>query len=488
MPTNVDSDHTPASGRRTLQALSGPWLIFALVGTSAVAVWAATQWRPRSGSAPDTGPVLTGTITRRDLTVTVTEQGTLESQENTQIKCKVRGENVIIWVIESGSIVKAGDDLVRLDTLALEDDIAERTKVAHLTRSGAERAKADVARAELAIPEYLEGRYLVALMTLNKTLAIAESNRLTSQNMLTHEEAMSARGYVSDLALQEKRFAVTQAELYVGVVETQIKELHSFTKSMELETLHGSLNAARANYDAEAERAKMDAERRDLAQAELDRCVIRAERDGLVIYPRPHRWKRTPDIEEGATVHQNQVLLLMPDLARMQVQVGVHESVVDRVKPGMMARITIPGQIMSGEVTSVAPVTRPAGWWSGNVVKYDTHISLPSIPGLKPGMTAEVEIIIDQHTDVVTIPVTAVVETEQGAFCWIQTVEGIERRALQLGDNDTNFAVVQAGLQPGDEVVLDALTTIQEAQTLTLDDRDQAATYSTDSQEIDHAH
>ena len=43
---------------------------------------------------------LTHTITRGDLVVTVTEQGTLESSNNTEIKCKVRGWSLVTWVIE----------------------------------------------------------------------------------------------------------------------------------------------------------------------------------------------------------------------------------------------------------------------------------------------------------------------------------------------------------------------------------------------------
>ncbi|MHC4629455.1 MAG: efflux RND transporter periplasmic adaptor subunit, partial [Planctomycetota bacterium] len=409
-----------------------------------------------------------------------------ESAENTEIKCRVRGENTIIWVIESGSIVKAGDELVRLDTLAIEDAIAERTKFAHLTRSGAERAKADVTRAELAVPEYLEGRYRTQLMNLEKTLAIAKSSQLTAQNMLAHAETMAQRGYVSGLELQEKRFAVTQAQLHLDVTQTQIKELTDFTKAMETETLDGNLNAARARYAAEAERSKMDAERRDLALAELDRCVIRAERGGLVIYPTARAWRRAPDIEAGATVHQDQVLLLMPDLSKMQVKVGMHESVVDRIKPGMAARVTIPGKTMAGEVAAIAPVTRPAGWWTGNVVKYDSVVRLPSVPGLKPGMSAEVEIIIDQYEDVLVIPVTAVVETAQGAFCWVVTAEGTERRSLELGDSDNDFAVIQTGLQEADVVVLNALASVEEAQSLALKPIDEAFTSTPTQQETDH--
>jgi multidrug efflux pump subunit AcrA (membrane-fusion protein) len=426
------------------------------------------------------------TITRGDLIVTVTEQGTLESADNTKIKCRVRGQNTIIWVIESGSVVKPGDELVRLDTLAIEDAIAERTKYAHLTRSGAERAKADVTRAELAIPEYLEGRYISQLKTLEKDLAIAESNLRTAQNMLGHAEMMAERGYVSELEVEEKTFAVTQAKLNVDVKQTQINVLKEFTRAMELETLNGNLNAAKARYAAEAERAQMDADRRDLALEELGHCAVRAERDGLVIYPRSEKWKKTPDIEEGATVHRDQTLLLMPDLSKMQVRVGIHESVVDRIKPGMTARITIPDKTFDGEVVLVAPVTRPAGWWTGNVVKYDTIIKLPSVPGLKPGMSAEVEVIIDRHENVLMIPLTALVETAQGAFCWIETAEGAKRRSVQLGDVDNNFAVVMTGLKEGDEVVLDPLASIEEAQTLALKSIDEAIPHKLANREADY--
>ena len=441
---------------------------------------------PRSSTSQETGPGPTHTITRGDLIVTITEQGTLESADNTEIKCRVRGQNTIIRVVESGSIVKPGDVLMLLDTLAIEDAIAERTKYAHLTRSGAERAKADLARAQLAISEYLEGRYRIELMTLQKDLTIAKSNRLTAQNMLAHEETMAERGYVSALDIQEKRFAVTRAELDVGVMRTQIHVLQEFTKAMELETLQGDFNAARARYAAEAERAQMDAARRDLALEELAHCVVKAERGGLVIYPAAEAWKRAPKIEEGATVHQDQTLLLMPDLSKMQVKVGMHESVVERIHPGLAARITLPGRTLDGEVASVASVTRPAGWWTGNVVKYDTLITLPSIPGLKPGMTAEVEIIVDRHENVLTIPVTAEVETAEGAFCWIVSTDGAKRRALTLGDANDNFAVVTTGLQEGDEVVLDALASIEEAQTLALQPIEEVTPPASAGQESHH--
>lgn len=437
----------------------GPALIAIVVAMATVAVAIS-----RGKHSRDAGPRLRHTVARGDLDVTVIEQGTLESSENTEIKCEVRGQNTVIWVIESGSQVQAGDELVRLDTLFIEEQIAERSKYAHWSRSAAERSKADVTRAELAISEYLEGRYLSSLATMEKDLAIAESNLLTSKNMLEHAQRMSERGYVSALEVEEKEFSVTQSSLDVDVKKTQIDVLKRFTKAMELETLRGNLAANRARHEADKERAYADAHRRDRALEELEHCVVKAEKSGLVIYPSAAAWKNAPDIEEGATVHQDQVLLLMPDLSKMQVKVGIHESVIDRVKPGLTALVTVPDRTLQGEVVSVASVTSPAGWWTGNVVKYETIIQLPSVEGLKPGMSAEVEVILARHKDVLMVPVSSVLETSEGAFCWVKTSGQPQRRAVTLGDTNDIFIIVDSGLEEGNEVILNPLALIDEAQ------------------------
>ncbi|NQV32432.1 MAG: hypothetical protein HQ515_07040, partial [Phycisphaeraceae bacterium] len=413
--------------------------------------------------------------------VSVTEKGILESYDNTEIRCKVQSHSVITWAIESGTYVKPGDELMRLETLEIEDAISERTKSALWSRSASERSASDVASSTLAIDEYLEGRYRTQLMELKKDLAITQSNQLTAQNMLAHAETMAARGYVSELDVDDATSARLNAELTVGVTEKQMEVLERYTKAMELETLKGNLNEARARHAANVERTKMNAIRRDRAIEELGHAVICAEQSGLVIYPPAERWKRTPNIEEGAHVHRNQVLFLMPNLTKMQVKIGIHESLIDRIKPGLAARIKLPDLTLDGTVTSVAEVTAPAGWWTGTVVKYETVIELPVVEGLKPGMSADVEVMIELHEDALTLPVNGILQTTEGTFCWVHTVEGSnERRTLQLGDTDGESVVIEAGLQAGDQVVLDPLTCMAEAQALALTPFDRT------TQEVDH--
>ena len=72
------------------------------------------------------GPMLTHTVAKNNLSVTVTEDGTLESSSNKEIKCNVKGGSTVLWVIETGTQVQPGDILVELDTSTIEDNITQQ--------------------------------------------------------------------------------------------------------------------------------------------------------------------------------------------------------------------------------------------------------------------------------------------------------------------------------------------------------------------------
>ena len=154
----------------------------------------------------------------------------------------------------------------------------------------------------------------------------------------------------------------------------------------------------------------------------------------------------------------------MPDLNQMQVKVGIHESIIDRMRLGMNANVTHSRIPMLGEVTYVASVAKPAGWWTGNVVKYDAIVALPPREGLRPGTSVEVEIVIAQHDNALLVPATAVIETQLGFACWVKGNAEPQRRSVALGDSSEMFIEVLEGLSEGDEVIIDPLANVAEAQ------------------------
>jgi len=408
---------------------------------------------------------LTHKVARADMTINVSELGSLESSNNTRIVCRVRGQNTITSVVESGTYVKKGDVVLTLDTLYIDEQISERSKYAHWSKAGAQHWQSVMTRAKLSIPEYLEGRYVARQMEMEKDLAIAESRLRTSQNILAHTKMLQERGYVSTLDVEQREFNVTTSELSVENTKTRMEVYEKTSKAREVARLEGDLKIAKAQFGANDERADADASRRDRAIAEREYCTILAPKDGLVIHPRAAAWKGAPDITEGGTVYKEQVLLLMPDLDNMQVKVGVHEALVSEITVGLPTRITLPNrEPIVAEVSHVADIARPASLGSGDVIKYDVIVELPPIPDLKPGMSAEIEIVLSEHKDVLLLPVAAVLELDNGFHCWVKVGVNVEKRALKLGDSNDIFIVIEDGLNVGEDVILNPLAYIDEAQ------------------------
>ena len=429
-----------------------------------VIVASAVALQPTLFATQGGDTAITYEVTRGDLLITITEQGSLQSRNNTEIKSKVRGSNTVTWVIPSGTVVKPGDELVRLDTKELEENLSLSKTNVHKSRASLAKTTTGLATAKISIRAYEQGQYVTDLKERQKDVAISDANLKASKKMLVRSEVLFKQGFVTELEVQSQLLTVEQAQLELTVNRTRLDVLKRFTKAMELETRRGNLTAGHSYVKRDEAELAMNLSRRTRAHEELANCVIRASRGGLVIYPLPAPWKNEPEITEGVNVRYDQVLLLMPDLSKMQIKVGIHEEMVDRVKVGLPVTVVLPDLTLEAKISSVASVTRPAAWWTGNMVKYDTIIDLPVVDGLRPGMTAAVKVVVAEHKDVLKVPVAAIVEAENGHLCWVKTSQGIEPRSLELGDSNDEFTVVLGGLNEGDKVLLNPQGHIKDTQ------------------------
>lgn len=101
------------------------------------------------------------------------------------------------------------------------------------------------------------------------------------------------------------------------------------------------LDVTQARFASDTAALELEKARLIREERQLENCVVVAEVGGMVIYPTAAEWKEQPDIEEGATVREDQVLLIIPDLKQMQVKIGVHESKVDQVKRFVRERVIL---------------------------------------------------------------------------------------------------------------------------------------------------
>ena len=223
----------------------------------------------------------------------------------------------------------------------------------------------------------------------------------------------------------------------------------------------------------ESEKAafQLEEDRLKRLETQLEKCTIWAPDDGMVVYANDQiqsgRGGGSPQaiVEEGASIRERQSIIKLPDLSHMQVKCTIHESKVDSLQRGMRARIQIQDHEYQGVVTSIANQPEPSNWYSGNVKEYAAIASIDSDPhGLRPGMTAAVEILVADLPDVLTVPVQAVVEQNGRFSCWVNTPAGPQKRPVVLGMSNNTRIEIQDGLSEGEDVLLNPRATVEEAR------------------------
>lgn len=459
---DVSSSAPTGSGFSRVAVIVIGFGVFAAIG-----VYASTQMMDFGSS--EGIAALTHTVGKSDLLITVTEDGNVESAKNLDIKCQVSGGSSILWIVEDGKEVKKGDKLVELDQSKLEDEISAQTITYEKARSASIQAEKDFSVAQISVKEYIDGTFKKEQQDADAQITIAEENLRSAKNALEHSERMFRRGYISSLELESQQFSVQRAQLELDSAKTSKEVLEKFTKVKTLEDLESQVETARAKKQSEKAALDLEVARLERLKAEMELCVIVAPQDGMVVFANQTSGRfgnqSGPTIEEGAAVRERQDILKLPDLAEMQVKVTVHETKVDSLRRGMRARIKIQDQEYQGRVTSVANQPEPTSFFSASVKEYATIVKIDGeSTGLKPGMTAEVEILVAHLQDKLVVPVAAIVEQRGKFYCWVQTAEGPERRPVVLGLSDDKFVYVKDGIAEGEEVLMNPRAVVADAR------------------------
>ena len=352
-----------------------------------------------------------------ELEITVVEKGTLESSKNQDAFCNVEGGTTIISIKPEGTRVKKGEVVCELDSAALKDSLTNQKITTESAKANFANATLTREVAEIAVREYVEGIYKQDLATVEGEIKLAESELSRAEDRVDWAQRMYLKGYVSlaqkvseDLALKKARFALEQAQ-------SKKKVLVDYTRDKTIKELESDVKKALSDELAKKATLELETGKEKKLERQIAACMIIAPSDGLVVYandPTRAFMSNTPQVEEGAQVRERQKIFSLPDISQMQVNTKVHESHINKVKMGMKAKIRVDAfsnELLDGEVTDVAALPDTASLFSSDIKVYTTKVRIDSpLPGLRPGMNAEVTIQVDQLDKVLTVPVMAVLE------------------------------------------------------------------------------
>ncbi len=431
-------------------------VLFALivVGAGAGAAW----YYLKPGEVEEATP-FEYVVRRTTFVYETSERGELESSRNVEVRCQVKGSaTAILEIIPEGTYVQQGDVLAKLDDSALQAELQQQQIVCNTSQAAVTQARNVYETALIARLEYLEGTFKQEEQLILNEMLVAEENLRRAMQFAKYSRRLASKGYLSPLQLDADEFAVDKARNEMETAQTKLRVLRDFNKEKMLKQLESDIKIAKANYDSALKTYELDVAKLQDIQQQIENCLVRAPTPGEVVYANDRgRRSDEPDIIEGALVRERQVMFRLPDTTHMQVKTKVNESRVALVREGMPARIRLDsswGDVLNGRVVRVDSYPIPTRWSSSNVKDYACYVEVLDPPNnMRPGLAAQVTILLEQQDDALLVPVQAVYPHGKQHYCVVSANGRREVRRVELGSSNEKFVVIREGISEG-EVVL----------------------------------
>jgi HlyD family secretion protein len=354
-------------------------------------------------------------VEKGDLAKSVVATGKIEPITKVEVKSKASGIVKKLYV-DYGDSVKKGQVLAELD----RDEI---------------QARVDQARAQLE----------ASTASLNGTRADLERAKVDAEGpdvpllkrAYERAQGMAKDGVVSASALDDAEKNYEMALNKQNVSKAQLVVLQA-----KIGQAQGQLSQDRANLKQ--------------LEEQLGYTTIESPLDGIVL---------SRDVEIGDAVSSILVLgstatlvMTLGDTSEVYVKGKVDESDIGKVYLGQPARIKVESfkdKTFTGKVTKISPM----GVEKDNVTTFEVRVSINNPEGvLKAMMTANAEIILEEHKNVLQIPEGSIIyDKDKNASVEVpdpKAKEGKKKIAVNIGISNGAKTELLKGLKEGDQVVL----------------------------------
>jgi len=333
------------------------------------------------------------------------------------------------------------------------------------------------------IDQLEDGEAKQQLRNLLDELQVSQEEYFLAQDRIEGQRRLEARGFITPIELEAEELNLIKARNRQAQKETALSLYIQYTFPKDAEQKLSDYENAVMSYQRQlkeniAEQAQQEArfssaerkfnlERVKLTDVneQLEFATIHAELPGMVVYGAAdqnqmrYRGSSQEAIQEGATVRERQAILTIPDMREMAVKTNIHESAVQRIAVGQAVRVGIdafPDARLTGVVTKVAVVADSANAFMNPDLKvYPTTVKIEGTYNwLRPGMSAEVEILVDKLEDVIYVPLQAVTYWDDERVVYVDNFGNPERREVKVGTFSDSFIEITSGLRVGEEVLL----------------------------------
>jgi HlyD family secretion protein len=480
--TRENLSRLAATGRRHPRRTLG--LALGLAGGLGLVAW---------GLSGEPHAVGTAEVREGPFRVTIVETGTLAALRSVTYASQIQSNQAkIVALAPEGKLVEKGDLLILFDAAPFEEEI--RRQQALLAQAEADLRKASedlklqglqnaeelqaarlrVEETQLELKDVQQGKGLLKEEEAEAAVANAKRELRDAESQLEDLRPLLDEGFITRMELERAEQARDRAAEELLLAQRRRDALFDFGRPLELSQAHSEvqssretlrqLESANAYRLAQKEAAIAAAKSRiqeasaslELAKQQLAHCEVRADVPGIVVYKEVFFGSERRRPQVGDQVWANQPLLILPDISKMVVETQVRETDIHKVAQNQKVSVRVdayPDLRLSGAVTLVGTLAREEKERRGAKYFGVTVQVNESEPRLRPGMTARVEIEVEERASATYVPLEAVFERE-GRHVVYPAARRPRPREVILGPSNADFVVVEQGLSPGERILL----------------------------------
>ncbi len=368
--------------------------------------------------------VLTFDVTPGEFIDSLQLRGEVKALKSVTISAPAEaGDLQIVKIVADGTQVKQGDVVVEFDKTKTEQDLAQY-------RSTLKSAQAEIEQVR-AQARLTEEEDLTAVM---KARFDVESAKLDA----------SKQEIISKIDGAEANLKVADAEQKLHEVEEKLNADRAVNKA----TIESKTEASRkAAYDVQR------------AEHALTKMTLQAPSAGLIsLVPIWHPGGEAP-FKPGDRAWPGAPIAELPDVSTLRVSARADETERGRLalKQAVSAQLdAIPDRQFTGhieQISTIATIDFSAGWPIPR--NFNLEIALDQTDArLKPGMTAQLTVVVDRVPNALTIPVQASFQKSGRTVAYVWDGSKFQERGIEVGRRNRDRILVAKGLQSGDRVAL----------------------------------
>ncbi|NVK11064.1 MAG: HlyD family efflux transporter periplasmic adaptor subunit [Gammaproteobacteria bacterium] len=332
-------------------------------------------------------------------------------------------EGQVFFEKQPGESVSEGDVIARVISPVLESQVAEARVSLEILEGELERMRLNTRRYSL---------------TADKAVDLARVDLVAAEREYRRAQQLLDRELISRIDFEERSDNLDKTRLQYAHAQRE-SEITRDTAAFELSS------------------AESEVDRQRILVTELERrkeaLNITSPVDGAI----------------GAWIASNQArvpagapLLSVVDLSAYEVELGVPDVYGDDLMIGMPVELTVAGEIIAAEISSISPEIR------GNQLVARARFVGERPSSLRQNQRVSARVYLERIDNALILRRGAFLDSDGGTVAYVLEGDEAVRRNIEIGSRGTRYVEVISGLELGDEVIISSYIDMQNAERITL--------------------